>query len=105
MRMIDVEAAATKCHSSTGTSASESTPAGPTETAGATESSTLLAYVIDTLLEFVSAHPVERIRGVSRNCDRLGSAVRIDPRNRQEGRDDIPEEAPRSILASHALQH
>src|SRR5580692_7740385 len=105
MRMIDVEAAATKCHSSTGPSASESTPAGPTESTGATESSTLLAYVIDTLLEFVSAHPVERIRGVSRNCDRLGSAVRIDSGDGHARRDDIGDGATHCILTSHALQH
>ena len=68
--MIDVEAAAAADrHAASGTPTAEPARARAAEPAGSSESTTLLACIIDALLEFVSAHPVERIRRVAGNCD------------------------------------
>jgi hypothetical protein len=82
MRAIDVKPAPAENHRPSASEASASaTTARTAKSAPASESPALLASVVESLLQLISAHGIERIGSVARNRDRFRGAIWRNPRN------------------------
>ena len=108
MGAIDVKAPPAKT-SATKTTPTESSTSGTTprtaKSASTTEPSSLLAGIVEALLQFVSAHRIERIGSVARDSYRLRSTVRRNPGNRHPGGHYIAYGAAGRILPTSTLKH
>ena len=94
MRPIDVKAPPAKTHraSATEPSASATTPRSTARTAKSaptSESSPLLAGIVEALLQLVGAHGIERIGSVARNGHGFRRTARRNARNRHAGRRNV----------------
>jgi hypothetical protein len=101
MRMIDVETAApsNRLRAPGSATAKSSLP----ESAAAPEPTSVLASIINPLLQLVAAHRVKRI-GIAGNRNRLGRAVRINSRNRHARGHHIAHRIAARVLRRRVLQ-
>src|SRR5208283_5336500 len=110
MRAIDVKTPPAKSHRASATEpSSAATTPRTAKSAPTSESSPLLAGIVEALLQLVGAHGIERIGSVARNRHGFGRTVRCYARNRHAGRRYVAHGTPgrttARILPRFTLEH